>query len=69
MNKLKIRLQVKVHLLAKDLQVLKDFRTNIDNKEEAPKVIKVIFLRSLKECLEVILDKEDKYKPKVQIFQ
>jgi hypothetical protein len=27
------------------------------------------YLRSLKECLEEILDKEDKFKPKVQIYQ
>jgi hypothetical protein len=69
MNKLRIHLQVKVHLLAKDLQVSKDFRINLNNKEEALKVIKVIFLRSSKECLEEILDKEDKFKPKVQIYQ
>jgi hypothetical protein len=69
MNKLKIHLQVKVHLLAKGLQVSKDFRTNLNNKEVALKVIKAIFLKSLKECLEEILDKEDKFKPKVQIYQ
>jgi len=60
MNKLRIHLEVKILLEAKDLEVLKDFKMHSDNKVgEKVKVDLVTYFKNSRKCLvEVTIDAE-----------
>lgn len=57
MNKLRIHLEVKILLEAKDLEVLRDFKMHSDKEVEKVKVDSVTYFQNSRKCLvEVTID-------------